>query len=251
MMRLVLVWVFVSYALLLGAQLDGAFAAGNDAYKKKDYSTAINAYTSILEGGQASAELYYNLANAYFKSGQLGKAILNYERAHKAKPSDKNIFNNLVLAREEVDTTVIEIPEFFLLRYWKSFASLLSPLLWMVLELLFGILILIGVYKWRLGGEEQVRAQGLGLVLAGLGLLLITHFAARSAQAQIAEDPSGIVISSTSLYTAADERSEATEALSEGVKVNVLDGVDNWYQVVLMNKEKGWVQKDRVEMIRD
>ena len=58
--------------------------AGNKAYIDGNYEKAIEEYNAIIDGGEYSMELYYNLANAYFKQGEMGKAILYYNSSNCA-----------------------------------------------------------------------------------------------------------------------------------------------------------------------
>jgi tetratricopeptide (TPR) repeat protein len=73
-----------------------ANSAKNPEQAKKLYEKAILAFKRIInEGRIKNARLYYNLANAYFLKGDIGKAILNYRRAEKLDNSDANIQKNL------------------------------------------------------------------------------------------------------------------------------------------------------------
>jgi len=230
-------------------QNDELFLQGNAAYAKESYAEAITSYSTLISEGFQSAQLYHNLGNAYFKEGRLGKAILYFEKAHKMKPSDNNIEKNLMIARDEVDTPFVEIPEFFLSRFWKSFSGLLSPSMWMMVLFILGLIMVYGIYKWRLGEGETSKTKGFAIMAVGSSLLIISYFAGLSAQGQVEKVSDGIIMMPTGLYAAADDRSEQKEPLSEGVKVKVIDKVDNWYQVSLVNKEIGWVDSQLVEMI--
>ena len=68
---------------------------GNKAYMEGAYDKAIEEYCAILEGGEYSLELYYNLANAYFKMENIGKAILYYNKALRIAPSQEDVLHNL------------------------------------------------------------------------------------------------------------------------------------------------------------
>ena len=76
------------------------FDSGNKFYENKDFESAARMYENIRSQGFESAELYFNLGNAYFKQGKLGEAILNYMRAQRLNPSDEDIRHNLEFARQ-------------------------------------------------------------------------------------------------------------------------------------------------------
>lgn len=77
-------------------------AAGNPDRAAELYGKAILLYEKIIEQGRIhNAKLYYNLANAYFLTNDLGRAILNYRRAELLDRGDVNIRNNLAFARSQ------------------------------------------------------------------------------------------------------------------------------------------------------
>lgn len=225
------------------------FASGNEAFKESNYVTAVAEYSKLLDQGYYSSELYHNLGTSYLQLNQIGKAVLYLEKALIAKPSDRRVRQNLAIARDKVDTAVIEVPDFFVLRFWKSFSRLLSPLLWLVVSLLMGVMTVYGIYRWRLGMSGSDKLTGFTIMIIGSILLLLCHFAGRSSLTQMTDDSVAIVMKGTTLYNAADNRSEEVEILSEGVKVRINDELDDWYQVSLVNKEVGWVTKGSVEKV--
>jgi tetratricopeptide (TPR) repeat protein len=70
-----------------GGAYDSAFVRGNDAYEQRDYAAAIGAYEQLVTEGVAQAEVFQNLGNAYYRLGDLGAAIANYERALQVAPT--------------------------------------------------------------------------------------------------------------------------------------------------------------------
>ena len=105
-------------------QVELTKALGDSAYSAGDYATAIDVYERLLADGE-SAVLYYNLGNAYYKEDEMAHAILNYERALRLAPSDKDIRFNLELARSKTIDRTSERIEIFFVRWFRSFASLL------------------------------------------------------------------------------------------------------------------------------
>ncbi len=244
-----LIWLMIASGLL--GQSDKIFESGNAAFGEGNYVSAISEYSKLLDQGYSSPELLYNVGTSYLHLDQLGKAVLYLEKAHLAEPSDKLINQNLVLARDRVDTAVIEVPDFVLFRAWKSLSGFLSPLIWFILSLLAGVVIVLGVCKWRLGTDNKLRVKGFSLMIIGAVILIIFHLAGRSSYAQLKDNSMAIVVRDTALYEAADERSEEFEALSEGVKVKIFDELDEWYRVSLVNKEIGWVTKQSVQRVNE
>ena len=86
--------IFAAFALSIlvwcgaMAQTASVWKSAEDAYAMGDFDGAIKNYESLLSSGASSASLFYNLGNAYYRKGIIGKSILNYERALKLDPSD-------------------------------------------------------------------------------------------------------------------------------------------------------------------
>jgi tetratricopeptide (TPR) repeat protein len=98
----------ITYVLLLVSLSQSAtelYNKGNASYTQSDFHEAIGSYEEALHH-ITSAPVYYNLGNAYFKSGRIGKAIINYRRARFLAPRDPDINHNLDFARNyRVDKT--------------------------------------------------------------------------------------------------------------------------------------------------
>lgn len=77
------------------------FEEANMAFSEGHYKTAIEKYEKITSSSGLSATVLYNLGNSYARSGQIGKAVLNYERALRISPSDSDLLGNLQLLKKE------------------------------------------------------------------------------------------------------------------------------------------------------
>jgi hypothetical protein len=109
-----------------GAAQEEFFAEGNRLYQDGDYAGAVERYERIVEAGYDSGALRYNIGNAYFKLGDLGKAILNYERSLRLSPRDEDARANLELARSLTVDQVTPLPGFWLFRVANWWVHLLS-----------------------------------------------------------------------------------------------------------------------------
>jgi len=243
---IILLWSFSAFSQ---ANTLEDFQKANTAYNNGQYESSIQNYESIKDQGLESSELFYNLANAYFKSGQIGKSILNYEKAVLLSPNDKNIKNNLSIAREAVDTDIIEIPDFLPLRMWKAFCKSLSPLLWILVQLLFGILLIYSVFLWRLKTNSGKKERGFYLTFVSIIMIIFSFFAGQTSHKLLHEKSSGVIIQNAILKSAPDNRSDDIQNLSEGVKIIIQEKIDDWYKVNLMNKEEGYIEGKLLEVI--
>src|SRR5213083_3246497 len=83
------------------AQADAEFAKANQAFAQGHFKEAISGYEALIRDGQWSANVFYDLGNAYFRAGDFGRAILNYERALALAQHHPEATANLQIARDE------------------------------------------------------------------------------------------------------------------------------------------------------
>jgi len=103
------------------AQSDAQFTKANQEFAQGHFKEAISGYEALIRSGQWSANVFYDLGNAYFRTGDFGRAILNYERALALEQHHPEATANLQIARDEAHA--LEIQPSSLERYLQ-FASL-------------------------------------------------------------------------------------------------------------------------------
>eukprot|EP01132_Coremiostelium_polycephalum_P015140 gene15140-18314_t len=153
------------------------FAKGNEQYAKARYEQALEAYQKVEQSGYSSAAFNFNLGNTYYKLGNMPAAILNYERAYRLAPSDKDIDLNLKLARLKITDKIDEVPELFLLSWWKNFLfffSLSQLSIGSIVLFIMGFL-LLSFYLFAPSSTLKKAAffSGLGLALIGFVFMLM------------------------------------------------------------------------------
>lgn len=228
---------------------DLSVARANTLYENESYGEAIEIYEGILAEGQASAALHFNLANAYSKINQKGKSMLHYERALVINPADPSITHNRDILKGRLDTEISEIPDFFLLRYWRAFTGWLSSGIWSVLHLLLlGISVFV-LYRWLMSDDLAAKKRYFGLFIASLLLSLMMLVFAYSRYTHETSQDRGVVMISQALQSNPDGKSEVLLQLSEGVKIKILDKIEDWYKVQLEDKEIGWIKENSFEVI--
>lgn len=224
--------------------------AGNKAYIDGDYEKAIEEYNAILDGGEYSMKLYYNLANAYFKTGANGKAILYYNKALRIAPSQEDIRHNLALAEAKTKDRIVEIPEFFANRWVRTVRNSMSCMAWSVLSLaMLGAVLAFGVL-FLLASHIGWRKSGFYGVLCGIILFIATTSFAISSRNDMLNHNEAIVVGTAISVKSSPDRS-ATDlfVLHEGTKVEVATEVDEWCEIVIADGKKGWTERKNIEEI--
>ena len=224
--------------------------SGNKAYIEGDYNKAIEEYTAILDGGEYSMKLYYNLANAYFKAGAMGRAILYYNKALRIAPSQEDIRHNLALAEAQTKDRIAVIPEFFLNRWLRTMRNSMSCTAWSVLSLVwFGVLLAFGVL-FLLASRVRWRKMGFyGALCAFVLFVATTSFAVSSRNDMLSHNEAIVMGTAISIKSSPDRSATDLFVLHEGTKVKVLTEVDEWVEVVIADGKKGWTERKNIEEI--
>jgi len=232
-----------------------AFSANNDvfdnanaAYKDGNFTLAADLYQSILEDGKSS-DVYYNLANCYFKTGQFPKAILHYERALQLAPNDKEVLYNLKMANLQLKDKIQPKPAFFLLTWWKQFAQMQTANFWTVSFLIF-LWSSIGLFLLFAFINHAFR--NLFFYGGFISLLLTILLLFLSLTQHIAETKSNeAIIMSASIAVKSEPISSGKDLfiIHSGLKVKVIHSESDWLNIRLQDGKEGWVKEDALEMI--
>ena len=230
---------------------DSLWNAANEAYAQERWEDAVNDYTAIAEASIESAPLWCNLGSAWYKSGNLGKAILCYERALKLDPSYEDAKYNLELLNAMKLDRLESVPELILATWVKNLGRMLDSDLWAVCFLVFLVLTLAMVLLFILGSSATSRRAGfftgvvcLLLAVASLSFSLWQKNEYMKADKAIIMKPVSSVKSSPSGDSAKD-----LFVLHEGTKVQVLDNVGGWSNIELSDGRQGWLPSSDIEII--
>jgi len=247
--------IFITLTLIMtcsfvfGQDVEAVFQQANALSKEGNTEGAISKYKSVETSGMMSVDLYYNLGTSYLKSNDVPNAVLYLEKAHKADPSNANIKHNLEVARSQIDSEIIEVPDFILLRLWRGVCKVFSPLLWFIFQIVLGMVLIYGIYNWKLGDTGAQKFKGFVVTVSSMMLLLFCISAGFTADKMANNSSTAILMKSVDLKSGADDRSETLTNLSEGVKLRINDQIGDWYKVQLINKEEGWIKVEDVSLI--
>lgn len=230
---------------------DEIVARGNAAYQEGDFVGAVEAYEAVLESGYRSGGLEYNLANAYFKTGELGRAILHWERAQDLAPGDEDIQANLELARSMTVDAVEPLPRFWLSSVVGWWIGLL-PAGWLRVFVALGWLSLTGGVVLRiLGRATWVPTVGKSLVTSGTVVLLLLGPVMVVRETGIGMAEEGVVLADAVQVRSAPSAEDDLTLfeIHEGTKVRIDQRAGEWVEVVLEDGKVGWVPTEVLEVI--
>jgi tetratricopeptide (TPR) repeat protein len=212
------------------------------AYNKKEYKKAINYYEIILKEGITSSSLHYNLANAYFKDNQLGKAIYNYELAKKLNPTDGDITNNLRIANSKVVDKIDSKENFFANTIKTGLYSLFSTTGWAYVTIVCLLLAAIFFILFSITDNVVLKRVGFwsgGLFVIGFVFSIVVGYAALR---ELHKNTQAIIISQEVAVMPEPSATAKTKFnLHEGTKVNVLSVNGDYTAIQLANGNEGFI----------
>lgn len=241
--------MFAALSLAVSAQTDKV--AADSAYVKGDYKAAIEIYESLAANNGESADVYYNLGNAYYKSENIAKAVLNYERAILLNPDDEDIRFNLELARSKTVDKVAPEYKFFLMEWLEGIINLLSISAWSVLAVVSFVVMLLTLLLFLFGKSVSTKKTGFIIALFSLFITIFANLSALHRYHYLTERNDAVIMepSVTAKSTPSNSGTELF-VIHEGRKVKISDdSMREWTEIELEDGNKGWIPSSSLERI--
>lgn len=253
-MRKIMILFLVSFFHCFGAlgqEKDITFDNANAAYNAGQFEKAVMLYKQILESGQHSAELYFNLGNSYYRLNQVAESIFYFEKAKQLEPTDQDINVNSafaqnmaidaveVLPKSQVTQLKDNIIEFFSQEGWAYFIILLA---WL-------FVLFWGLYLWNKIPFIKRTFFVTSLILAFL--LIGSLFIAVIKSANTSYTTYGILFNEKiEVWAEPNSRAEVLFLLHDGTKVQMLDQLQEWQKIRIANGSEGWIKNANVRSLK-
>jgi tetratricopeptide (TPR) repeat protein len=227
------------------ANTEKQFAEANELYRNKKFSESAVLYEKTAQEKPA-ANVYFNLGNAYFKSGKVGLSILNYERARKLAPRDPDIAANLDFAKRTIEYEIKNKENWYIKQVRSFLKGTTFDECWLLAlgaYLFFIVFFLINIF----GRGKPILGRAtfnmlLLLLLCSLPLML-KYSQLGTRNHAIVTEPEAEVRYGPSINDRLAFR------LVEGLRVTVKGAKDDWYQIELDNEHMGWIPKSDITVI--
>lgn len=247
MKRMKIIFTALSAVILLTISARGAddmqFAKANREYAAGHFREAISDYESLVHSGEWSANVFYDLGNAWFRAGDFGKAILNYERALALDPRHPEAEANLRIARDEARALELRKDA------TERVLTFATPTQYSVAATIaFWMAIFVAA---RLVFARH-RAGGLiWLLIISMAILAGSIFALYSMENGASGQAHAIVIGqNVEARLAAADNANSVLALPPGSEINILSTRGDWIYATLPNDQRGWIPAKNAERVR-
>ena len=245
MKRYIYIWIIVLQALFAQNNND-VFTSANELYKINDYETAIRNYEQILLSSEHE-DIYYNLGNAYFRNGDIGKSVWAFEKAYILDPRDSDIKFNLDYSRSLVRDRIVAPRDLFLLSMYKKTIEkfTLSDLLFISGALLLLLSIIYSLVEFSY--LSKTISKFLNYFLTGA--LIFFAWMVLDKYWSVSDRSYGIILAS-----AVDVRSapvmrgqNVVFRIHEGTKVEIQNSELGWNEIILLDGKKGWILSENIK----
>jgi tetratricopeptide (TPR) repeat protein len=225
------------------ADTPAEFAKANQEYAAGHFKEASDIYEQAVRSGAWSANLFYDLGNAYFHSGNFGHAILNYERALALDRHHPEAQANLRIARDEaraLELTPVSTERFAQLGSVDQYAIAGAVAFWT------GVVCIAAFLFSRRRSSGAIAMSILSLSICVLAILSMFWIENGNKGRQLAVVTSDNV--EARLATADSARTVL--ALPAGSEIKVLSGRGDWIYAALPNDLRGWIPAKSAEPVR-
>ena len=240
MSRFVIVLALLLSCVLLRAATTNSFDEANKLYEQGKFAEAAAAYEQVATTGSATANLWFNLGNANYKAGQLGRAIGAYRLAERLTPRDTALRANLQFVRGKVysdERTHVPI--------LKNAVRLLTLNEWtiLVVALLWGFFSVLACGEFT--RRRYTKPAATFLVLA-----LFTGAATTLAWKDWRQPEAVVVAREATVRFGPLDESQSAFQLRDGAELSVLGTKNEWIEIRDPEGRSGWIRRDEVALLR-
>ncbi|RPG28661.1 MAG: tetratricopeptide repeat protein [Muricauda sp. TMED12] len=251
MKKIILLLCLLSFSFGF-SQNKALFNEATELYNNGEYSAAIENYEQIIENGEHSASLYFNLGNCYYKLNSIGPSIYYYEKALLLSPNNAEIKNNLRFAQNMRLDAIEVVPRTEISKIYKSTIGLLSYDGWAYVAVALAFLFVLGYMAYYfLGPANQKRAAFISSIFSLVIGVICILMAYLNFQQYKNNDPAIVFDKEVNVNSEPNADSSTIFTIHEGTKVNVLDELDDWKRIRIADGQTGWLKGDNVKKIKD
>lgn len=248
--------ITIILVLLLGlfanGQSEALFKKATAAYNDGEYKEAVELYDSILENGQHSAALYFNLGNAHYKLNEIALSIYYYEKALLLKPKDPEILNNLGYAQNMTLDAIDTMPETGLSKIYKTVTNKLSFDQWAYMGVIFMFLfVLLYILFYYFQYSSRKRWAFIGSMISLFISIIAVAFGFVQYNDFSQDQPAIVFADEIEIKAEPNAKSDQVFILHAGTKVNVLDQLNDWKKIKIADGKTGWISSKDIKLLKD
>lgn len=239
---LVVFLLLVSSLAVRAENAASVFDAANKLYEEGKFAEAASSYEKLIQSGQVSAAIFFNLGNAFLKSGQLGRAVAAYRKTAQVAPRDPDLRANLQFARNQVQGPTAPANK------WQQFLGKLTVNEWTLLAsgAVWGWLLLLCAIQLRPALRLTLRGYVIGFAIA----IVVLGSCLGSALYENSVCQTAVVVTRDApVHNGPLEESQKAFVVHDGAELRILDQKDDWLQVSAGPGRIGWLRREQAAVL--
>lgn len=224
--------------------------AAEHLYKQNRYTEAATVYEALLSTHGPDFVVFYNLGAAYYKSNNIAKAILNYERALRLKPSDRDTRFNLEMCQTKTVDKIDPVGVFLITRWYRSLENTMNSNGWATTSLIFFVLFIASLFAYFFSRFMWLKKTGFYVGIFSLILCILSLIYAFDTYQDVVYPDQAIIMDATvTVKSSPDPSGTDLFPLHEGTKVTITNEIGSWNEIELQDGNIGWAPAASMEII--
>lgn len=248
MKNILLITILIFSSSLLAQPADSLFVEANKLYQIEKYEEALTIYKEIENSNVQSDDLYYNMANAYYKTNQVAPSIYYYEKALLINPTHEDAEHNLSFAKRMTIDNIEALPKTIGQKFSKSVIHKFNYNTWAYIAVTFSFLfaILFLLYHFSYSSLNK-RFYFLSSIISAFFIIITVLFAYYNFN-QTKHYKTAIIFAQQSVVKSAPTNAgEISFELHEGTKVELLESLDGWNKIKIADGKIGWIESGDIK----
>jgi len=227
------------------------FEKANADYREGNYSQALKTYHEIDRLEQQSADLYYNMGNAYYKLNEIAPSIYYFEKALVLNPLHEDAKHNLVFAQRMTIDAIEALPKSIFQNFNERIIYPISHNSWAWVSIVLAFLIAVFFLSYYFSQYAFKKRIYFILSFVSIGLFLLSLSFTIKAKHHFKTDQPAIIFSpKVSVKSEPQLSASETFILHEGTKVQLLQTIDSWSKIKLDDGKIGWLLNSDFKKIK-
>ncbi len=251
MKKLFTILVLIISSTLLAQSADSLFVEANKLYQQEKYVEALSLYELISTSKLESDDLYYNMANAYYKTNQVAPAVYYYEKALLLNPNNTDAAHNLSFAKRMGIDNIEALPKTLGQKFSKSIIQKYSYNTWayvaVVCSFLFALLFLLYHFSYS---SVNKRFYFISSIISAFLIIIAVLFSYTNYEYVKNYKTAIVFAEQTSVKSAPTASSEISFELHEGTKVQLLESLDGYRKIKIADGKIGWIADEDIKELR-
>lgn len=226
------------------------FSEGIKHYNEGEYGKAISSFMTILENGQHSSSLYFNLGNSFYKINDVANSIFYYEKALLLSPNDKDIVDNLSFSKNMLIDKIEILPTNQLKQFSNYVLGLLNVNKWLYLGLIILYISALFFLLYFFNSKSSLKKNYF--IASIVSLFFAVFFFSTGIIKNLNQKSNLFAIifdEKIDFRSEPNYRSEVLFNLHEGTKVLIKEELNDWVFVEIQDGNKGWIETQSIKKI--